>query len=387
MKAGKYIFEGSYGCAFNPALPCVKTGKRKGLGKVFNNVFDFKTEEKIQKFINKIDPDHEATVPYYGSCRVDLEKIRKADEMNKCNIADELSISKRSLNQLMFRFGGDDLDKITNSMKQSNKYVDLYFDTLISSLLPILKSIVKIAKYGYVHSDIKPPNMLYNKKGNRLYLIDFGLLQKQRYIIHSDSALSFKYLYYPPEFIMIHYLRRNVNNPTTLLNYVIENFGFYNYEVFLDYLDFAEYKKKLDTFITYITTTPLVTIEKDFQKIYIKKLDVYSLGMSYVELMYITLIDKTFKVKNKDLYDKFVNNILIDMIHPDPRYRLTPDEAYIRLNCLFRTQKLKVKETDIVDFLDIKNIKNMIKTHKLEPHKDKQVMYDTLIKNRELLIK
>ena len=50
QSGGKYIYEGSYGCTFHPALPCINTGTRKGLGKVFNNIKDFKQEEKIQKF-------------------------------------------------------------------------------------------------------------------------------------------------------------------------------------------------------------------------------------------------------------------------------------------------------------------------------------------------
>ena len=36
QSGGKYIYEGSYGCTFNPALPCENTGQRKGLGKLFN---------------------------------------------------------------------------------------------------------------------------------------------------------------------------------------------------------------------------------------------------------------------------------------------------------------------------------------------------------------
>ena len=145
QNGGKYIYEGSYGCAFNPSLPCDKTGKRKGLGKLFNNYSDFKQEEKIQKFIKKIDPIHEATIPYYGSCRVNLDKATKSDQLNKCNIVNDHSVSKNSINQLMFKFGGVDLDIIMNNMKKSNsdqktynKYKDLHFDKLIPLILPLI---------------------------------------------------------------------------------------------------------------------------------------------------------------------------------------------------------------------------------------------------------
>ena len=393
-KGGKYIFEGSYGCTFNPALPCTKTGQRKGLGKLFNNIPDFKQEQKLQTFIKKIDPEFEATVPYYGSCRVDIDKTRKSDEVNKCNIANDYSVSKKSLNQLMFKFGGDDLDKIMNGMKKSNseiktynKYKDLHFDTIISLVLPLVKCIVKISKYGYVHSDIKPPNVLYNKQSNKLYLIDFGLLQKQRYITQSGSTLSFKYLYYPPEFIIMTNLRAGIRDPERLYNDVLENFEFYEYDTYIKFLDFADYEKRVKEFIKYVLIVPLETIEKELLKSYIKKLDVYSLGMSLTEMIYVTNIDNTFKVKNEELYKSFVNNVLIHMINPDPRYRFTPDEAYICLNCLYRMQKIKVKEGDIVDFINIQNLKQLVRSLKLPASNDKDELYTTIVKNADLLIK
>ena len=385
---GKYIYEGSYGCAFNPALPCAKTGQRKGMGKLFNNIVDFKTEEKIQKFIKKIDPDYEATVPYYGSCRADLENTRKADQVVKCNIVNEHSASKKSLNQLMFKFGGTDLDVVMNNIKSANsKYNNFNFDTLITLLLPLVKCIVKISKYGYLHSDIKPPNILYNIRSKKLFLIDFGLLQKQYALTQSNSTLSFKYLYYPPEFITIKNLRSGIRDPERLYNDILENFGFYNYEIFMDYLIFANYEVRVKEFIKYAISIPLEQLEKEFLNKYIKTLDIYSLGMSITEFMYITHIDNTFNISNKELYDSFIKNILIKMIDPDPRYRLTPEEAYMRINCLYRINKIKVKEDDILNFIKTEQLKQIAKKLHLPLINDKTLLYNSIIKNAHLVIK
>ena len=385
---GKYIYEGSYGCAFNPALPCAKTGQRKGMGKLFNNIVDFKTEQKIQKFIKKIDPDYEATVPYYGSCRADLENTRKADQVAKCNIVNDHSVSKKSLNQLMFKFGGTDLDVVMNNIKSANsKYNNFNFDTLISLLLPLVKCIVKISKYGYLHSDIKPPNILYNIRSKKLFLIDFGLLQKQYALTQSNSTLSFKYLYYPPEFITIKNLRSGIRDPERLYNDILENFGFYNYEIFMDYLIFANYEVRVKEFIKYAISIPLEQLEKEFLNKYIKTLDIYSLGMSITEFMYITHIDNTFNISNKELYDSFIKNILIKMIDPDPRYRLTPEEAYMRINCLYRINKIKVKEDDILNFIKTEQLKQIAKKLHLPLINDKTLLYNSIIKNAHLVIK
>ena len=382
---GKYIYEGSYGCAFYPALPCAQTGTRKGLGKLFNNKNDFKVEEKIQKFISKIDPSHEATILYYGSCRVHLEDTNKSDEINKCNITNEYSVTKRSINQLMFKFGGDDLDKIVSSIKHNSKYANFYFDTFITTLLPVAKCILKIAYYGYLHSDIKPSNILYSSKNNRMYLIDFGLLQTQQYLTQSGSALSFKYLYYPPEFTIMHSLRLGIKDPLKLYNSILENFEFYDYEKYMNYLEFAKYKTKLHAFIKYALHTPLEKLEEEFLSNYIKKLDVYSLGMTLVEIVYNMQIEFTFKLQNNALFNDFVQYLVVNMIHPDPRYRLSADEFYIRIHGLYDMYKIKIETKDVVKFLNIKELKRMSEKMQLAASSNKEVLYTNILKQPELI--
>jgi serine/threonine protein kinase len=291
----------------------------------------------------------------------------------------------------MFKFGGDDLDKITNEIKKTynsspgkslkNKYKDLYFDTFIVTLLPILKCLVKIVYYGYLHSDIKPPNILYNIQNNRMYLIDFGLLQRQIYISQSSSTLSFKYLYYPPEFVILYNLRFGMRDPQRLYDNILENFEYYDYERYMTFLDFAKYKTKLKAFITYAVSISLEKFEKDFLATYIKKLDIYSLGMSLMEIIYIMKTDNTLKIHNHALYDSFIKNIIIDMIHPDPRYRYTPDEAYIRLGSLYRNHTIKVQDTNIVKYLNMQNLQNIANRLKVPiiTTTDKHTLYKSII--------
>ena len=158
-------------------------------------------------------------------------------------------------------------------------------------------------------------------------------------------------------------------------------------EKFVDYLDFVKYKKRLQEFIKYAVSIPLEIFEKDFLKTYIKKLDIYSLSMLLIEMIYVTQIDGTFKIKNNKLYDSFIKNILVYMVNPDPRYRFTADETYIHLNCLYRNEKIKVKEGDILNFLDIKILKTIVNKMELTTSKDKKELYNTIVKNANLLIK
>jgi hypothetical protein len=182
-------------------------------------------------------------------------------------------------------------------------------------------------------------------------------------------------------------LRSGIRDPELLYNDILENFGFYNYEEFMDYLVFANYEDRVKEFIKYAISIPLEQLEKEFVNKYIKTLDIYSLGMSITEFMYITHIDNTFNISNKELYDSFIKNILIKMIDPDPRYRLTPEEAYMRINCLYRINKIKVKEDDILNFIKSDQLKQIAKKLQLPLINDKLMMYNSIIKNPYLLIK
>ena len=54
-------------------------------GKIFNTRDSMEEEKKLAEKINKIDPKGKWTVPYYGSCFINVEQTRPNDNIYKCN--------------------------------------------------------------------------------------------------------------------------------------------------------------------------------------------------------------------------------------------------------------------------------------------------------------
>ena len=67
----------------------------------------------------------------------------------------------------------------------------------------MIKGIKAFLDNGFIHHDMKPQNIVYNEKENRLNFIDFGLVQNKQNIIKqankSDYWLSIPWWSFPPE--------------------------------------------------------------------------------------------------------------------------------------------------------------------------------------------
>jgi serine/threonine protein kinase len=55
-----------------------------------------------------------------------------------------------------------------------NKYFKGFSEDFISAILQVINGLASFHNKGFVHSDIKPENILYDSKENRAVLIDFG---------------------------------------------------------------------------------------------------------------------------------------------------------------------------------------------------------------------
>jgi serine/threonine protein kinase len=196
------IGEGTYGCVFKPVVSCKvkKNIPKDSVGKVFVNYFEYDLEKEIQEKIKIIDPKNNFTVPLYNSCYIN--KFSQHDKVSNCTL-----IKKNDYNteypQLIYKYGGIDLKNLLKNEKGSI----IKFMKLFIKFRPILIGIKKMLKYNYIHQDIKPGNILYNKKSKKLFLIDFGILTNSSHIYtHSNSyALIYNYPYYPPEYKLFNF--------------------------------------------------------------------------------------------------------------------------------------------------------------------------------------
>jgi serine/threonine protein kinase len=69
---------------------------------------------------------------------------------------------------------------------------------IIRKMKYVCQGIDMLLKHGFVHQDIKLENLVYN--GNKLFLIDFGLMSRTSDVYLDKSFLKFDYMAFPPEY-------------------------------------------------------------------------------------------------------------------------------------------------------------------------------------------
>ena len=163
MKGGALISQGAYGCVFDNLPKCSKKDNKK-IGKVFDDVIIMSEELEQSKIISKIDPTQKYFIYGSESCTIDyktLEKIEK--DVHKC----ELPIKELGNNVPILKMPYGGVEIINYLLKNKCSYKEF-----LKIIINILNGIKLLNKNNLIHHDIKPNNILINKKAK---LIDFGM--------------------------------------------------------------------------------------------------------------------------------------------------------------------------------------------------------------------
>ena len=347
-----YIAEGSYGCVFSPPLKCLNKKKTTSnqAGKIFYSKDSMEEEKELAEKINKIDPNGKWTIPYYGSCFTNVKETRQTDNINKCNkYSKHIFITE----QLIYKNGGIDLNHFTNNFEFFKN--NIFIDDLIPLFYNLLKGLKSLNEKQIAHCDIKPPNMLYDFNEFKLYIIDFGLTTPYNDIssFSNYNMLNHIYPYYPPEFkiyVQLIYNKTNVN-----INDILENYSRYLSRGFFDFMSkYIDIPLQIKQFAIKCQKNKEVFKHK-FKTEYVSKIDVFSLGMTFVEIFYRLSIKSQIKLKDKTFFDNFMKLVIVPMISMDANQRYDSIEAYNSLKTLLKKYN---KKTDSSSSLSsISNIK------------------------------
>lgn len=358
-----YIAEGTYGCGFFPHLKCTTGEEQKdAMGKVFSDRDSLTEEQKISEIIQALDPSNEFTIPFYESCTTDLSQADEKDMIGRCShtnaLVDEGTTKTR---QLLYRFGGVDLQ---NLVRHFASYRKPYIDDFIHLLVPIIKGIIVLQKHEYIHCDIKPPNILYDDKKGKLFLIDFGLLTKFKELPLKTIVTKFTYPYYPPEFKIYHHLVDKKDKALTIVRTIAKNFEAYGTANFKDFL---KHHCGISATIEDVSTKVVLRAEKDLKQFradfttqFVKKIDTYSLGITILELCFVLERSNIMRVRNRQLFDAFMKTIIPRMINFDPYERADPQTILDAIKSLLKSHKIPasptLKMSPIVKKIDTPNI-------------------------------
>ena len=320
---GEFIGEGTYGCTFYPHLPCTdKATYPDSIGKIFSRKSSLDDEKRLNDKILKIDPEGKFTLPFNGVCTVDAKRISVKDKMSPCE-----KFTPRQ-KQLIYKYGGIDLKKFYKTY--AFEHPDVFIDDIIPLLIPLLDGISTLVQSGLVHTDIKPDNMVYDPKKGQLFLIDFGLLMNMQDIQYHSGLLTHSYLYYPLEFLIMDAIKRRGNVSTALGQFASRMTHYSDFVKFINQFRGISIAEQIRTFTISASKISRYEFDNMFNSTYVRKIDVYSIGISFLEIIYKLHNNNALRVRDEQLLFKFML-LLSDMSHMDPNKRLFPDEAATRL--------------------------------------------------------
>jgi hypothetical protein len=203
----KIIGQGLYGCVHKPSIQCDKLPKPKfNYNNYVSKIMKTKNAKKeLEEFliIDRIDPHEKYHLGEPIMCKPKINKLLIKD-IEKCRHITDFEVNQNDYSLLLLKYGGYDL-------KTFCSYIPEYFSTnktdklnkLLLEFHDMLKGINLFKRYGLVHYDLKPQNILFNVKTGKMYFIDFGLMNDKKTIIQksikSENPIGIFHWSYPLE--------------------------------------------------------------------------------------------------------------------------------------------------------------------------------------------
>ena len=160
-----------------------------------------------QKIRKSIDPDNVFTLAVVEACEVssaafDIQDLVRCDNMTHFK---RKGSRQPKVPQMVVRDGGIDLSKL---VKDKERMKEFPFDALIRGFWRLFYGLQTLEYRDTIHLDIKPANIVAKRTGDGkvdVRLIDFGLSETKTNFFNIKNRDKFRhpYAYYPPEYGMI----------------------------------------------------------------------------------------------------------------------------------------------------------------------------------------
>ena len=193
-KTRKVIGEGSYGCVHKPSLHCAHLPKPNFdyNGYVSKLMKTKRAEEELAEFVkfHRYDPNDEYHLGTPIMCKPDLKEANVMKDVEQCKrMSPEIKANPADYDLLVMKYGGPDLkifckSKINQFLKTKKEEKS---DKFWLEVHHLIKGLQFFRNSGIVHNDLKPQNILYDTKTNKLMFIDFGLMQTKAELIRTSK--------------------------------------------------------------------------------------------------------------------------------------------------------------------------------------------------------
>jgi hypothetical protein len=360
-KGGKLLGKGAHGCAiFNKPILCSPKKERTDdkLIKLLVDKDDFLEEINNTLLVNFIDKS-KTTIKIEDSCIIDIDKILSEEDKEKileCNFNKE-DIRDNKLYQIIYNKKdiGVDLSKIIKSN-------ELSIEKILAMSLRLYESLYLYDKYEICFADIKPDNVIYLKKSDKLKFIDYGLMSNYDKILSRKDMLNYDYPYYPPEFKLIDCIMTG-KTFADFHNFFLKNFLFKETKEFKENLlkIYPHYQTDLHNMYYYYLDlkdkNPNFNMKDFFSNEDKAKIHLYSLSILLLDLISIYNSNE-FKIKDVNFVTDFIKNVLLPSMCFNLQERISTEE------CIKRIKLLKSKIKEINKIIKSENLLDTISTAK-----------------------
>jgi len=201
-QGGKFIFAGTYGCTFRPAVRCVGDKvRRPGLVSKLMEASEADSEFKQRAMLVDVDPSQKYLLYPVSTCPPMVTK-NPENNYESCPVID---VKKRDIIKpqlVLYEDGGVDLAHIQVPLED---YVAFF-----EGLANLFEGLMVLHNGSIAHMDIKPSNLVAKKESSGAYnvrYIDFGLSAK----FDDIRAPKVSYVYWPFELRLLnkYYLEKD----------------------------------------------------------------------------------------------------------------------------------------------------------------------------------
>lgn len=344
---GELIGQGTFGCVFKPHLLC-KSNKSKKIDDDYvsklivlrpGEYYRLVQEVNIGKIILSSKKYSTYFSPILSICPIKYNDIDDKD-IKQCNSTNKYPENKMMLAKLKKVNGVNFIDTLKNLHKTIclTKFFTIYNDLLIGLNFLSEKKII--------HYDIKWDNVLYDENIKRCVIIDFGLAFEIDKIDFTSEENLKNYFYgywgtHPVWCFDIQYicflLHRNLDISIFIDEYISNNFLFKKMNISKEIL----YDWCLKTVKSFenLHSNILKRIELITKKYY-TTWDNFSLSIMYLKNYNLVLKNKPQKYPS--FHKKFIKQILLKNIHPNPKKRLSLKKS----NDIFNKLKSNMKASE-----------------------------------------
>ena len=296
------VGQGTYGCVYNPPLPCQTecTDQRcqTGVSKLLGAKAAFSEMAAFNALPEDFDNEEQFIINRPHVCKTDPRWTATCEGPNTTDPY-----------LLLYTDGGTDLHDLIHvrKMRDPNIY--------INGLRNIISGLARIHRIPSQHMDLKPDNIVTGTDGNHFRLIDFGFLVPSDRLNIPDPILKTPYKYWPLDTVLASNCRVTNEDIAAFVDSSVENNIIMKHRSKIELFNFL-----IDLRATNITVKQIK-----------RKIDVFSLGIIMRDIA--TLFEQVNPIFAANLRGFISINRMLDF---DPNNRPQMRTVLDMFNATFR---------------------------------------------------